>query len=66
MTIDEAIGLLDVLECQPVIQQYYSSREAIKLGIEALKRIQGRRDLGTGWERTPLPGEPMDKEGNQQ
>lgn len=60
MTIDEAIKILDRLV------EYYRAgyrgddRTALKLGIEALKRIKYRRDQGKGYEPRLLPDETED------
>ena len=57
MKIDEAIKLLNELDkgCGPLDMPKYE--KALKLGEEALKRVQERRKLKYGWELMPLPGE---------
>ena len=60
MTITEAIKTIDNLLNVLGDMAIEEDAEAMKLGIEALKRIQARRDLKTGWEKTPLPGETGD------
>ena len=57
MTIDEAIEILQSDATDLTIYEVPDFIDAIHLGIEALKRLKDRRDLGTGWEITPLPGE---------
>lgn len=62
MRIDEAIGDLSVqLEVKHILGQTRQA-DAIKLGIEALKREKGQRDHRIpGWN-TPLPGETKEGE----
>ena len=57
MTLEEAIKLLKYYEDPLHNESVAKRREARKLGIEALKRIKMRRDLGTGYEPKLLPGE---------
>jgi hypothetical protein len=57
MTIDEAIKLLEIELAPFVTLSTHGTKDAIKLGIEALKRIQRqRKDLFTN-EIKLLPGE---------
>jgi hypothetical protein len=57
LTLEEAIVGLEDLSVDDPHFEPGRRKEAILLGIEALKRIKARRDLQTGWELTPLPGE---------
>lgn len=57
MTIKEAIKRQTTFVKKNKGYFDYEDIQAAQLGIEALKRIKDRRDLGTGWEITPLPGE---------
>jgi len=60
MKINEAIEELDNLERQPGIAGWLKSRDAIKLGIEALKWIEWRRKSYKSPPILPLPGETED------
>ena len=57
MTIEEAIkriqNELPLVEKRGELSLY----AALNLGVEALKRIKNRRDLGTRWDSGKLPGE---------
>jgi hypothetical protein len=57
MTLEEAIKTLELENKHPWNKDNSELRQAVKLGIEALKRIKGRRDLESGWEKPLLPGE---------
>lgn len=60
MTIDEAIvGLEDLLVDDPHFDPE-RRREAVKLGIEALKRIKSQYDPDHQMMRQPLSGETID------
>jgi len=60
MTLDKAIEILDLITDTPPSGANQDFVDAVKLGIEALKRIKDRRDLRTGWEAQLLPGETKD------
>jgi len=63
MTIDEAIEILE-LELHPSVKlSTHSSKDAVKLGIEALKRIQNSRRVWDVWNLGPLPGETKEMKG---
>jgi hypothetical protein len=57
MTIDEAIKILTILESRSTNNSTMFKKDALKLGIEALKRVNTRREK-LSWEFEPLlPGE---------
>ena len=58
MTIDEAIKRLSGLLEVEVLDTSVEEPDAIKLGIEALKRIQYARQHCFTETISPLPGEP--------
>jgi len=57
MTIDEAIKRLDSTKDRLAISLAYDEREAIRLGIEALKRVLEYRDSPMEEDWAKLPGE---------
>jgi len=60
MTIDEAITNLECLEQSEEAGLEDDEKDSIKLGIEALKRLQQLRCSRITWFRGPLPGETKD------
>lgn len=62
MTIDEAIKILDIVQAPPLMHPEHKYNEALKLGIEALKRITEGRNKGYDFFAHSLPGETLDKE----
>ena len=60
MTLTKAIEVLQDLLGEGPQYPPDDRRGAVKLGIEALKRIKARRDLKSGWEKQPLPSETED------
>jgi len=60
MIIDEAITNLECLEQSEEAGLEDDEKDAIKLGIEALKRLQQLRLSRITWFRGPLPGETKD------
>jgi len=61
MTIDEAIELLELYEPHGHQEEWFQHREAIKLGIEALKLLQIERKTTIHHLHTLLPGETEEK-----
>ena len=60
MTIDQAIEVLTE-ETETGFQGHpYTLREAIQLGIEALKRVKRYKRLWLSWKLELLPGETKD------
>ena len=57
MTLEEAIESLGNLERHPVIYGWSKSRDAAKIGIEALKQIQRIRLIEGKPDICWLPGE---------
>ncbi len=57
LTLDKAVETLKEWDILSANEVDLDLRNAVSLGIEALKRIQDRRALNTGWEIPPLPGE---------
>jgi hypothetical protein len=57
MTIEEAIELNQALEKDLRAKGMPSCAKSIRLGIEALKRIQASREYFSHVFPTPLPGE---------
>ena len=57
ITIDKAIELLTQLSSDGREQLELDFQDAIKLGIEALKRIKAHRPYGYPGLNFPLPGE---------
>ena len=57
MTIDEAIKILRDPEPANHIYTVQELSDAMKLGIEALKRIKNERDIQGGLYNYELPGE---------
>jgi len=57
MTIDEAIERLTSLEGHPVLRSWLDTRDAINLGIEALKGFQDCRRYPKRPITKLLPGE---------
>jgi len=60
MKIDEAIERLGKLRLPIKTQENHKDHEAVRLGIEALKRIQVSRKHFSRVFPTPLPGETKD------
>ena len=60
MTLDEAIKVLTILESRSINNSRMFKKDAIKLGIEALKRHQYRRSLGDADAELLLPSETKD------
>jgi len=57
MTLEKAIEILGREIHDITLSPGLDVPDALKLGIEALKRIKYRRDQGKGYEPRPLPGE---------
>ena len=57
MTIDEAIEVLSCELVQEDIRSFYDFQKALKLGIEALRRLQQRRIIHSMGNKELLPGE---------
>ncbi len=57
MTIDEAIAEHDYIVYHHKLKRGARSIEAIRLGIEALKRVKRYKELHVGLHYEPLPGE---------
>lgn len=57
MTIDEAILILEPSENRPMFLDKAVVIEAVKLGIEALKRIKHQRSLISSTYKVLLTGE---------
>lgn len=57
MTIDEAIEILGILESRTQNYSTMFKKDALKLGIEALKRVREVRQSPTGYWEYKLPGE---------
>lgn len=57
MTIDEAISRIDNFEKRGLTKNYLELHEALRMGIEALKRIQESRQLKCQVASDTLPGE---------
>ena len=57
MKIDEAIEILSILESRTQNYSTMFKKDALKLGIEALKRVQGMRPNKYGSPDPLLPGE---------
>ena len=62
MKIDKAIELLQEEIKNPDEPPWGDIRDAIKLAIEALKRIKDRRAIMLSWEDTPLPDETPEED----
>lgn len=60
MTIDEAIKILSSKQNSPRANFLSNTLDAIKLGIEALKRLQKTRVLDDVIDIAPLRGETKD------
>jgi len=60
MNLTKAIEIKEEMRSLGLAPYDEASLKADDLSIEAMKRIQARRDLKTGWEVTPLPGETED------
>jgi len=59
MTIDEAVGLLHGLQGETPEQLATPMQQAIKLGIEALKRLKEHREDHIDITFRALPGETV-------
>ncbi len=57
MTIDEAIKYYEVILAEPTTAAYPKPQEALRLGIEALKRAKACRPPFGRDDHSPLPGE---------
>ena len=57
MKIEKAIEILILADHTLPSGGSQDFKDAINLGIEALKHTKAGRDLKTGWEIIPLPGE---------
>ena len=57
MTIDEAIKILEIGSTDNFVPISRDYRDAVELGIEALKRLQQLRLSRITWFRGPLPDE---------
>ena len=60
MTLEEAINYLEVILLAPETAAYLNPPEAVKLGIEALKREKVWRQNDPGGAIHLLPGETKD------
>jgi hypothetical protein len=60
MTIEEAIKELNTLELPMKTAQNYDKHLAVRLGIEALKRIKEQKTQIPPWTGSLLPGETED------
>ncbi|GAI98797.1 unnamed protein product [marine sediment metagenome] len=60
MTIVKAILILDLLLHSEARRGTVDQHDAIKLGIEALKRYQDYKVRHIGWWELSLPSEPED------
>ncbi len=57
MTIDKAVEILDNYQADMCLTPATDLRDAVKLGIEALKRINEIRESPLGYTEFRLPGE---------
>ena len=57
MTLEEAIKILNDMLQACTNLQYTDHPKALKLGIEALKRIKEQRGYAQNFNYLPLPGE---------
>ena len=57
MTIDEAIKEMSKLGWSTAFSLEPAQAQAVRLGIEALKRVRGARDTPAGLSFSLLPGE---------
>ena len=57
MKLDKAVEILNDYKMQSAFEATPDFEEAIKLGIEALKRLQRQRSGDLSLIKTPLPGE---------
>jgi len=57
MTLDKAIEILNSVEPDSRPFDYEEEKEAIRLGIEAMRRIKDARTAEVELEKTLLPGE---------
>ena len=57
MKLDKAIEILNHLELPLKTAEDHDNHLAVRLGIEALKRIRLGRDTPSGLSFIPLPGE---------
>jgi len=57
MKISKAIELLELRFASPFVRANPDTKDAIKLGIEALKEIKRARDNGYRFVAVRLPGE---------
>lgn len=60
MNIDKAIEILDYSSKYATYHFSQDEKDAVKLSIEALKRIKGYRDHTVSIDMKPLPGETED------
>ena len=60
MTIDEAIEILGDYEMQSAFEATPDFKDALKLGIEALKAVQKFQRMGSKINPLRLPGETED------
>lgn len=61
MTIDEAIKVLGIENKNPWNRDNSPLRQAVKLGVEALKELKALRKTTLWGEWKPLPGETKEK-----
>lgn len=59
MNIDKAIEILTLRAESPFVRANQDTKDAIKLGIEAMKHIQRQRKDLMWSEWKPLPGESV-------
>uniref|UniRef100_A0A6H1ZTD7 Uncharacterized protein n=1 Tax=viral metagenome TaxID=1070528 RepID=A0A6H1ZTD7_9ZZZZ len=57
MTLEEAIERLRILHSSPLLYETGDYRDAVRLGIEALKLIKQNRECGWAGVELPLAGE---------
>lgn len=63
MKIEEALKVLYTLKMHPLHKGNTYHKDAVSLGIEALKRIMEVRESPTGYWDYRLPGETKEQEG---
>ena len=62
MKLEKAIEITNFHIAEHTIHQSRDITDALKLGIEALKRVEEARVKGTIWNYSLLPGETRDDE----
>jgi len=60
LTIEKAIEILSILESRSINHSRMFKKDALKLGLEALKAVKEQYDPYYQMFRPPLPGETLD------